>query len=172
MSKTDEIICKHIASVQLKLEKIKLELENRCRNHDASKLQEPEHSMWERVDREPRYPYGSKEYQEKMDRNWFVFDQHYKNNTHHPEHFTNGVYDMDLVDIIEMLCDWISYKKNISYNEAKDTIEKQSKRFHLDDQLCSILKNTLMNYFVSLGGDDGQEENYIQELKNKLHTNF
>jgi hypothetical protein len=30
---------------------------------------------------------------------------HYENNRHHPEHFKNNIDDMNLIDLIEMLCD-------------------------------------------------------------------
>jgi len=35
-----------------------------------------------------------------------AIEHHYKNNRHHPEHFNNGIDEMNLVDLIELLCDW------------------------------------------------------------------
>jgi hypothetical protein len=33
-------------------------------------------------------------------------DHHYPKNRHHPEHFEDGMNDMNLLDLIEMLADW------------------------------------------------------------------
>ena len=154
MSETTETIEKHIASVQLNLEKIILETLERYKKHDQSKLQEPEISLWEKMDQEKRYPYGTKEYFDKMERNKEVFDLHYKANSHHPEHFQNGISDMDLVDLTEMLCDWFAYKQNVSYKEASELIDKQAKRFNMSEDITNVLKNTVLNYFVSIGTID------------------
>ena len=35
-----------------------------------------------------------------------AIDHHYANNRHHPEHWPNGINDMTLMDLIEMLADW------------------------------------------------------------------
>lgn len=164
---TSEIISKHQAGVQLKLERLILELNKRCRTHDNSKLQEPEYSLWKKMDEEQRCPYGTKEYFDKIERNKKVFDLHYKNNNHHPEHYENGILDMDLVDIMEMLCDWISYKDCISYSEAKETILNQAKRFGIDAQLIFLLLNTINNYFVSFGSVE--KNPHLKDLKEKLH---
>lgn len=168
MSKTTEDISKHIARVQLKLESLILELNKRCMNHDASKLKEPEISLWERMDAEERYPYGSKEYFDKIERNKEVFNLHYQNNSHHPEHYFNGVLDMDLLDLIEMLCDWISYKENITYNEASSIVEEQGNRFGISTDLLEIFKNTLANYFVNFQAEENKQNTYLDRLKKTI----
>jgi len=104
------------------------------------------------MDKEPRYPYGSPQYVEKMRRWKYVFDHHYKYNRHHPEHFEFGIQGMNLVDIIEMLCDWIGYKDYISITEAISTVEQQMKRYGFSDDLSYIIKNTLIDYFSIMGG--------------------
>jgi hypothetical protein len=170
MNKTDNMINKHIASVQLRIEKLSLELEKRIMLHDSSKLEEPEHSMWLEMDKEKDKPaYGTSEYFERKERFAKVFEQHYNNekNTHHPEHFLNGVDDMNIIDVVEMLCDWVSYKKVISYTEASKIIDENSERFGISDQLASILKNTLRDYFVSLGGGN-EEPEYLKDIKEKI----
>lgn len=168
MSKTTEDISKHIARVQLKLESLILELNKRCMNHDASKLKEPEISLWERMDAEERYPYGSKEYFDKIERNKEVFNLHYQNNSHHPEHYFNGVLDMDLLDLIEMLCDWISYKENITYNEASSIVEEQGTRFGISADLLEVFKNTLANYFVNFQAEENKQNTYLDRLKKTI----
>ena len=128
---TDTASCikNHIKSVQRKLSVLIKELQNRLENHDRSKL-EDELWYWEFMDQEPKYPYGSKEYFSKIKRNEMVFKMHYKKNRHHPEHFMNGINDMNLIDIMEMLLDVI--------------VDGFS------DELKNILLNTLFEYFAKL----------------------
>ena len=102
------------------------------------------------MDKEPRYKYGTKEYNDKIKRYKQVFDLHYAENRHHPEHYLLGVNDMDLIDMIEMVCDWISYKKDITIDEAIEMINIQGERYKLSPQLRNILKNTLFNHFSTL----------------------
>lgn len=169
MNKTDQMINQHIANVQLRMEKLSLELEKRSMEHDKSKLEEPEHSSWLFMDRNSSKPkYGTKEYVEKMKKYQSVFQAHYKDprNRHHPEHWANGVYDMNLIDILEMLCDWVSYKENLSYAEASKIISENCKRFGFDEQLESLLRNTLSEYFVVIGGIG--KPDFITEIKNKI----
>lgn len=169
MNKTDDMINKHIAAVQLRMERLAIELSDRSQKHDESKLENPEHSMWLCMDKDSLKPkYGTPEYFQKMKKFKYVFDQHYKDprNRHHPEHWENGIYDMNLIDITEMLCDWISYKSNLSYSEASKVIEENCKRFGFDEQIRNILLNTLREYFSSFGGED--DNNYIKVLKDRF----
>ena len=148
-SETKICIKNHIKSVQRKLKVLIDELQKRLENHDKSKLTD-ELWYWEFMDQEPKYPYGSKEYFSKKKRNEMVFQMHYKNNRHHPEHFMNGINDMNLIDIMEMLCDWISYKDDISITDAVDIVEKQSRRFGFSDEIKNLMLNTLFEYFAKI----------------------
>ena len=107
---TEEYIGGHISRVQKWISQFSAILYGRGLNHDKSKLCEPEFSMWKKMDQEPRYPYGTKEYQEKINRYQGVFKHHYLHNKHHPEHWCGYYFEMDLIDVIEMLCDWLGYK--------------------------------------------------------------
>ncbi len=144
---TTKYIKDHILRVQKRLNDFIIELRKKLYTHDLSKLEEPEYSLWLKMDSEPRYPYGSKEYKDKMKRHDYVFKLHYKHNRHHPEHFEFGISGMDLVDLIEMLIDWISYKDELSVEDAIRLVEIQSDRYHLSDDLKSVLKNTLINHY-------------------------
>lgn len=155
---TKEYVLSHIRSVRVKLEVIIEEFKKRLLHHDQSKLESPEYELWRKMDEEPRYKYGTPEYFDKIQRYKKVFDLHYKHNSHHPEHYENRILDMDLVDVLEMLIDWISYKNNIRITEAIELIDQQSKRYNLSEELTCILKNTLINYFCVLVGD---KESYV-----------
>jgi len=147
---TEDYIQSHINRVQKRMSTIIGLMQYRMSNHDKSKLEEPEISLWRKMDEEPRYPYGSKEYKDKLKRFKKVFDYHYASNRHHPEHFSYGIIDMNLVDLLEMLCDWISYKDHIRVSEAFEMIEIQSKRFGFSYEITNLLNNTLKDYFVEI----------------------
>ena len=130
---TEEYISGHISRVQKWISKFSTILYIRGLNHDRSKLCEPELSMWKKMDEEPRYPYGTKEYQEKLNRYQELFKLHYKRNKHHPEHWSGYYLEMDLIDIIEMLCDWLGYKEDITIEEAEALIDQQCRRYNFNN---------------------------------------
>lgn len=154
---TEAFIKQHIENVRKHLQTIISLLFVRAWKHDASKLEEPELSLWKKMDEEPRYQYGTPEYTEKMARWQRVFEYHYAKNRHHPEHFEGGISDMNLIDIIEMMCDWLGYKKVLTYSEACEVVETQIKRYGISEELGQIIKNTLDYYFTVIGGYDSSQ---------------
>ena len=149
--KTVKHILKHKKSVRKKLMFIASEITKRAVSHDDSKLQTPELEWLIQMDKEPKYQYGTPEYFDKMRRWEKFFKHHYKNNRHHPDHFSNGVSDMTIVDLCEYVSDIISYYDELHPEGAIKTIAAQAERFKLDDQLVQILKNTLLEYFTWIG---------------------
>ena len=100
---TEKYIRAHIQRVQNWLSHFSRQLYIRGNNHDASKLQSPEIEGWSQMDLEPRYPYGSPEYEDKKRRYEWLFHAHYSRNRHHPEYFDihdNKTFEMDLMDLI------------------------------------------------------------------------
>lgn len=146
---TKEYIYSHKLGVQKKLYTLIEELKKRADEHDESKLKEPEYSGWVQMDKEPRYPYGSEEYYDKMNRYKWLFDEHYKANRHHPEHWQGFFSDMDLIDLLEMLVDWVSYNDRLTSNKAIILVEEQCKRFDFPPLLKDLILNTLRNYICS-----------------------
>ena len=70
-------------------------------------------------------------------------NNHYKNNRHHPQHYKNGIDDMGLIDIIEMLCDWkASNQQRHNFGTIELSIGINKNRFNISDQLTKILLNT------------------------------
>lgn len=65
--------------------------------------------------------------------------------------------------MIEMLCDWLGYKEDISLSEAQELIETQCKRYGFSGEMRGLLYNTLKNYFVI---PDAEKE--INELIRKV----
>lgn len=159
---TEDYIKKHQNTVKKWLSHFSSILQSRVLIHDRSKLKEPELSLWKKMDEEPMYPYGSKEYSDKLKRHHHVFELHWKNpdNRHHPEHFTDPTAEMDLIDMVEMLCDWLGYKETLSYAEASKLVEQQCKRFNFPEEFRSLLLNTLSNYFVTFGESNIADEQH------------
>jgi Family of unknown function (DUF5662) len=131
----------HIGYVNHFLKPIIFELMKRGENHDASKLQEPEKSMYDEfTPRLKELEFGSEEYKASLKDMGKALDHHYQENRHHPEHWSNGINDMTLVDLVEMVCDW----KAASFLKGEDVnMEYLSKRFGISDQLQSIILSTL-----------------------------
>ena len=149
---TEEYIKGHISRVRKHMNTFVQLLLKRAINHDKSKLEEPELSWWKEMDKEPRYPYGSEEYKQKIKRWDKVFKHHYKYNRHHPEHYDYGVSEMTLVDIVEMMCDWLGYKDTITISEALKVCDEQMKRYNIPDDIRQIIFNTLLRYYSLMGG--------------------
>ena len=173
---TEEYIKGHISRFRKHINTFVQLLLKRAINHDKSKLEEPELSWWKEMDKEPRYPYGSEEYKQKIKRWDKVFKHHYKYNRHHPEHYDYGVSEMTLVDIVEMMCDWLGYKDTITISEALKVCDEQMKRYNIPDGIRQIIFNTLLRYYSLMGGfNPNYDENsymnipsgIIEELKPK-----
>ena len=147
---TEDYIKKHINCVQYWMQYFAEILLRRSKEHDRSKLEEPELSQWKKMDEEPRYSYESKEYLEKKKRYESLFKMHWKHNRHHPEYFDGKIFpDRDLIDLIEMLSDWLGYKDHISYSEASSLVKQQTKRYNFSSEIEDLLLNTLKNWFVT-----------------------
>lgn len=139
----------HINKIQFIIgEKIVPILRSRALLHDRSKYEEPEKSTYDKyIPLLKTVKYGSDEYNEIRDKmHEEGLRHHYKENRHHPEHFENGVNDMNLIDIIEMVCDWYaaSLKSNTDFEKG---LEINCKRFGIDEQLAKIIYNTYKDLF-------------------------
>ena len=72
-----------------------------------------------------------------------ALDHHYANNSHHPEHFENGVDDMTLIDLVEMLADWKAATMRHADGDIWKSLEIQREKLGLSDQLVKIFANTI-----------------------------
>ena len=116
--------------------------------HDNSKLESPEVDIFtEYTPKLANSTYGSDEYHQFLKEMKPALDNHYANNPHHPEHYDNGIKDMDLVDLIEMICDWKAATLRHNDGDIYKSIELNQKRFGYSDELKQIFKNTVDEYF-------------------------
>ena len=120
-----------------------IELLKRGELHDQTKMAEPEVAMFtEFTAKLATSTYDSDEYREFLSAMGPALQHHYANNRHHPEHFKNGIEDMNLIDIIEMLCDWKAASERHNNGNIRRSIEVNANRFSLSPQLVKILENT------------------------------
>ena len=134
---------KHIETVRRFILICIEELTNRAVEHDALKLTSPEVEIFtEYTPKLANTTYGSDEYKEYLKEMNVALKHHYENYRHHPEHFENGINDMTLIDILEMLCDWKAATLRHDAGDLLTSIEINAKRFGYDDQLKQIFINT------------------------------
>lgn len=111
--------------------------------HDKSKLEEPEKSEFDRLTPILKtLTYGSEEYKKSLGELQGALKHHYENNTHHPEHYENGIEGFDLFDLIEMFCDWKAATERTKNGDIYKSIEINKERFEIPEKLCKIFKNT------------------------------
>lgn len=133
-------INEHMQQVRDKLFKVCDELDRRAGVHDLSKLYSPEKEIFDEwTPKLQEYIFGSDEYKNALKEMGEGLKHHYEVNRHHPEHFKNGIDDMNLIDLLEMLCDWmtVAEKKNVPINW-----EYLGDRFDMSDKFINLLKNT------------------------------
>jgi len=141
----DKDVAAHRQLVDDYIGKMVVELESRADHHDFSKQEEPERSIFmEVVPKLKGLTYGSEEYKENLKGLGTALSHHYEYNRHHPEHFQEtGISQMNLIDVIEMLCDWMAATKRHADGDIQKSIEINKNRFNIDPQLVSIIKNTV-----------------------------
>jgi hypothetical protein len=64
-------------------------------------------------------------------------------NPHHPEHYSDGIDGMNLLDLVEMVCDWKAATLRHDDGDIKKSVEINQKRFGMSDQLTKIIRNTV-----------------------------
>lgn len=134
---------KHIENVRKYIRIFTDALTTRGVKHDASKLESPELEVFTEVTPKlAQLTYGSEEYNASLKELHVALEHHYAGNRHHPEHFTKGIEDMTLIDIVEMLCDWKAASLRQHDGNLLKSIELNAQRFGYDDQLKKIFINT------------------------------
>jgi len=117
----------------------------RAKSHDSSKFESPEREIF--IEYTPKLrdtTYGSEEYKKYTEAMGEAIQHHYSVNRHHPQ--SNGYFGiefMDLVDIIEMFCDWYAATKRHSDGNIIKSIAINEKRFNINKQLSEIFTNTV-----------------------------
>ena len=148
LSDSDTSNIEHINDVRRLLTVCIMEIHKRSTEHDASKLQSPEREVFGKYYSELiETEYGTKEYEALLAKVQPAIDHHYTHNRHHPQFHKNGVDDMDLVDVLEMLIDWIASSNRTKNGNIRKSLEINKQRYKISDQLTTILENTVKRYF-------------------------
>ncbi len=134
----------HIARVRELLGKMIVELLHRGDIHDQSKLASPEVELFtEWTPRLAACDYDSPEYHGMKAKLQPALDHHYANNRHHPEHHKRGIRDMNLLDLLEMFCDWKAASERHNTGNIRKSIEVNGRRFAMPPELIEIFENSV-----------------------------
>jgi len=159
---------KHIDLVNANGRKFCDKFLERLARHDASKLEEPERKYFDKGTPQLKTStYGDKSYDDAKDRIKPGLEHHYASNDHHPEHFgKQGISGMNLYQLLEMWIDWTAAVKRHADGNIFNSLMYNRDRFHIDDQLFSILLNTATEDFPEQM--DSANENFQEYIGGML----
>jgi hypothetical protein len=134
---------RHIARVGELLDEFASELSHRGKIHDQSKLGPIEKPALDALTPELRpHAYGTDEYKVTLARYQSAIAHHHAVNSHHPEHYADGVSGMNLFDLVEMFCDWRAASERTRDGSLAQSIAINVEKFEIQPQLAAILRNT------------------------------
>jgi hypothetical protein len=138
----------HINRVRYLLGKCAIILLERGVRHNASKLEKPEKAVFDAVgNRLAVITYEAEEYRHSLADLKTALDHHYAHNSHHPEHYPNGVDGMSLFDLTEMSMEWkAASERHPGGMNIVRSVEVSSARFSVSEQLKKILLNTAREF--------------------------
>lgn len=112
--------------------------------HDRSKLEavemEPLQRLQDHVAVHGQAPFGTPDYAAQAAILGDMLAHHYANNSHHPEHYPDGVAGMDLFDLIEMFFDWKAASER--GGEPAMNLSFTTEKYQISPMLEAILRNT------------------------------
>jgi len=148
----------HIDNVRMWLRRVRHDLEKRESRHDQSKLRPPEVQIFtEYTGRLKGLTYGSAEYKACLVAMGPALQHHYAENaSHHPEGNPEGIDGMNLVDMIEMLCDWKAATLRHANGNLRTSIEFNAGRFGMSPQLKRLFLNTVDHLWMDV--QDGADK--------------
>lgn len=145
---TNYTTIRHIEKVRFYIHEVIRNLFTRAEKHDQSKLESPEVELFtEYTPKLAATTFNSPEYNQYKKEMAVALAHHYANNRHHPEHHKNGVNDMTLIDLIEMLVDWKAASERHNDGNILKSIEINGQRFEMNPQLIRIFENTAKELF-------------------------
>lgn len=135
----------HIENVRHLLQRVREDLARRANEHDQSKLRPPEVAMFAEFTGKLRdTTYGSADYKQCLKDMGPALQHHYEHNTsHHPEGNPRGIDGMNLLDLVEMLCDWKAATLRHANGDLGKSVTINAERFGMSEQLTQVLRNTV-----------------------------
>lgn len=102
--------------------------------HDISKYSKNEAPFFAQAEELRNFTYGTQEYKDMLKRTLDeALKHHYSNNSHHPEFHPNGINDMEILDVVEMLCDWRAATLRNKNGNIQRSVEFNQERFEYDE---------------------------------------
>lgn len=137
-------VIRHVSEVRENLQEIVGDLERRGIAHDRTKFDDPEFSTF--VATRPEFKkanYGTPEYEAVCKAAKVGVDHHYKHNRHHTAHHPNGIRDMNLMDLLEMLADWKAAARRSPDLTFHGSLPRAFKKYKIDKTLQELFINTV-----------------------------
>lgn len=128
---------------------ISKEVMRRGNEHDLSKYEKEEYPVYEQFTAEfAKHPFGSEGYNKIKEAMASAIQHHYQHNRHHPEHFPDGIEGMNLVDLLEMICDWKSATQNHpeTPGDMGKSLQVAIQKYNISPQLAKVLYNTMRDF--------------------------
>ena len=146
---TVKLTLQHKENIATLLAKFAAELTYRSAVHDNSKFFPDEFDILsDNVCDFNKYLFDTKEEQDLRERLLPASILHRKRNRHHPEHFENGIDGMNIIDLLEMLCDWKSASTRVSGDSLRKGLPILKKKYNISSQLLKILENTARDFMM------------------------
>jgi hypothetical protein len=144
---------KHIGNIKKILDYIKEQINDRGNNHDKSKFNKNEIDGWILGSNLEQLDKNSDEYNQAKKLYDNAYKIHHKQNRHHPEYFKHGFSDMNVVDVVEIIADWMmdAVEENKSFEQI---VNEKQKEFNFDNAIRNLLINSAKEFNGVLGSLD------------------
>lgn len=133
----------HMERVRDLINKVVVLLLRRGEEHDQTKIVSPEMEYFAEAADLSEMEFESEEYKASRAALDSALQHRYANYRHHPEHFKDGINDMNIIDVLEMLIDWKASSERQNGGNLRKSIEEAGERFKISDQLTRILENSV-----------------------------
>lgn len=124
--------------------------------HDRSKLEDPEKAIFDAYTPILKgLTYGSDKYTSCLEQMGVAIKHHHMNNpSHHPEGHVDGMFNMNLLNLMEMICDWSAATTRHDDGDIIKSIDINEKRFGYDSIVSSVFSNTVYDFQMGAGVEE------------------
>jgi len=134
---------KHQQLVSKNISNVIVQLISRAKYHDDTKFKEVERDLFvKNTEKLSKMVYGSEDYIATLEQMKPAIHHHHAFNRHHPEHYEHGIKEMNLIDVVEMFCDWLAAVERHETGDIYKSLQINRKRFNMSVDLYQILLNT------------------------------
>lgn len=134
-------VLRHNGLVRAFISKLANALEMRGLEHDMSKFGFDEFGTIVCIKGiARRFAYGSPEYEAELNANREALNEHLLHNRHHPECHPGGIDDMSLLDIVEMVCDWMAANAMYGKPTWGEAVAVHAERFGLEEKHVYLIR--------------------------------